>query len=153
MEDNSWYRSVVGTPGLMRAARGSYAAVVREELAAAGFDDIPRNGAFVLALLLRDGGLSHLTKGLGVRTKAEGDLIDQMVMRGYLERTVTGEDGAGVLLSPTERGLSADRVAGQATSRVDAMLEAELGASGFEAFQQGLMALAKLRAEGWTDSD
>jgi DNA-binding MarR family transcriptional regulator len=152
MEENSWYRSV-GTPGLMRAARGSYAAVVREDLAAAGFDDMPRNGVFALTLLLREGGMSQLTDGLGVRKKAEGELIDQMVMRGYVERTVTGQEGEHVLLAPTERGMAAERIAGQASSRVDAMLEDQLGADGFEAFREGLLALAKLRSEGWTDSD
>jgi DNA-binding MarR family transcriptional regulator len=152
MDENSWY-SAVGIPGLMRAARGSYAAVIREDMAVAGFDDMPRNGVFALALLLYDGGISHLAEGLGVRRKAEGDLIDQMVMRGYLERTVSADNEGHAQLAPTERGRAAVEVAGAASGRVDAMLEQQLGAGGFEAFQQGLLALAKLRSEGWTDSD
>jgi DNA-binding MarR family transcriptional regulator len=152
MEENSWYRAV-GIPGLMRAARGSYAAVIRDDLAVAGFDDMPRNGVFALALLLYEGGIGRLTEGLGVRRKAEGDLIDQMVMRGYLERTVTADNEGHLVLAPTERGRAAVEVAGAAGGRVDAMLEQQLGADGFEAFQQGLVVLAKLRAEGWTDSD
>jgi DNA-binding MarR family transcriptional regulator len=152
MEENSWYR-LVGIPGLMRAARGSYAAVIREDLAAAGFDDIPRNAVFALALLMDEGGLTHLTHGLGVRERAANDLLDTMVMRGYLERTVTADGGGHMLLTPTERGRAAVEVAGQAGVKVDAMLQQELGADGFEAFQQGLLALARLRTEGWTDSD
>jgi hypothetical protein len=74
--------------------------------------------------------------------------------------------------------VAAERIAGQASSRVDAVLEGQLGADGFEAFRQGLLALAgavvpglrseeratregaayqrppgTLRSEGWTDSD
>jgi DNA-binding MarR family transcriptional regulator len=152
MDENSWYRAV-GIPGLMRAARGSYAAVIREDLAVAGFDDMPRNGVFALALLLHEGGISHLTEGLGVRRKAEGDLIDQMVMRGYLERKVDADNEGQLLLAPTERGRAAVEVAGAAGGRVDTMLEQQLGAGGFDAFQHGLLALARLRSEGWTDSD
>jgi hypothetical protein len=44
-------------------------------------------------------------------------------------------------------------VAGQASARVDAMLVDQLGPDGFESSQEGLVALAKLRTEGWTDSD
>ena len=37
------------TPTLMRAARGAYAQSIRAHLHAIGVDDLPRNGAFVLA--------------------------------------------------------------------------------------------------------
>jgi DNA-binding MarR family transcriptional regulator len=150
MDDESWYQTI-GIPGLMRAARGSYAAVIREELATAGFDDLPRNGALALGLLIDEGELIHLTSRLGVRRQAEADLIDKMVIRGYLERTV-GDSGQAAL-RPTDRGRAAVDVAGQAGARVDAMLEQQLGAGGFRTFRQGLLALARLRQEGWTDSD
>jgi hypothetical protein len=100
-----------------------------------------------------------------------------MVMRGYLERTVSADNEGHARLAPTERGRAAVEVAGAASGRVDAMLEQQLGAGGFEAFQQGLLALAgavvpglrsevratregaayqrpgKAGSEGWTDSD
>ena len=37
------------TPTLMRSARGAYAQSIRAHLHAAGVDDLPRNGVFVLA--------------------------------------------------------------------------------------------------------
>ena len=37
------------TPTLMRAARGAYAQSIRAHLHAIGVDDLPRNGAFILA--------------------------------------------------------------------------------------------------------
>lgn len=137
----------------MRAARGSYAAVIREDMAAAGFDDLPRNGAFALALLIHDGGLTHLPEGLGVSKQRLGDLVDTMVVRGYLERSAAPEDGSRPDVSPTVRGRAAQRVTAEASARVNAMLQQRLGAEGFAAFQDGLLALAELRTEGWTDAD
>jgi hypothetical protein len=148
--DDSWYQ-LVGVPGLMRAARGSYAAVIRADLAEAGFDDMPRNGAFMLALLIHTGEISRLTNGLGVRKKAEGDLIDMMVMRGYVERTISG-DGT-VQIMPTDRGRAAEHLTSETSGRIDAMLERELGPGGFAAFQHGLRILARKRSDGWTDAD
>ena len=39
----------LATPTLMRLARGAYAQAIRAELDQIGVDDLPRNGAFILA--------------------------------------------------------------------------------------------------------
>ena len=44
------------TPTLMRAARGAYAQSIRAQLHAIGVDDLPRNGAFILAGIDTSGG-------------------------------------------------------------------------------------------------
>ena len=44
------------TPTLMRAARGAYARSIRAQLHAIGIDDLPRNGAFILAGIDTTGG-------------------------------------------------------------------------------------------------
>jgi hypothetical protein len=46
----------LATPTLMRAARGVYAQSLRTELQAIGVDDLPRNGATLLAGLAVPGG-------------------------------------------------------------------------------------------------
>jgi DNA-binding MarR family transcriptional regulator len=147
MDEDSWYQSV-GVPGLMRAARGWYAAAIGATLAEAGFDDMPRHGGFTLALLIHTGDLTHLTAELGVRGRALGDLIDTMVMRGYLERAVDPEDAGRMVLRPTERGRAAERITSETSSRIDARLMERLGADGFASFREGLLALAELRAHG-----
>ena len=43
-------------PALLRAARGSYAQAIRTHLEEAGFDDLPRNGGFVLGGMANHGG-------------------------------------------------------------------------------------------------
>lgn len=145
MDEDSWYQSV-GVPGLMRAARGWYAAAIGATLAEAGFDDMPRHGGFALALLIHTGELTHLTADLGVSRRVLGDLIDTMVMRGYLERAVDPEDAGRMVVRPTERGRAAERIGSETSSRVDAGLRERLGAEGFASFCAGLLALAEMRA-------
>ncbi|HXW44224.1 MAG TPA: MarR family winged helix-turn-helix transcriptional regulator, partial [Streptosporangiaceae bacterium] len=136
MEDDSW-RWSVGIPGLMRAARGCYASAIQACLAEAGFDDLPRNGGFALALLIHVGDLSHLTGDLGVSRRVLGDLIDSMVMRGYLERGAPPAGGGLAPVVPTVRGRAAEQIMAEASARIDALLQERLGADGFEAFQDG----------------
>jgi hypothetical protein len=52
----------VPIPALLRAARGAYGHAIHRRLAAAGFDDLPRNGPFVLG-------------GMANHGAAPGDLI------------------------------------------------------------------------------
>jgi DNA-binding MarR family transcriptional regulator len=146
MDEGSWHQSA-GVPGLMRAARGWYGRVIAASMAEAGFDDMPRNGALALAVLVGGGGLDHLSADLGVRKQLLPDLIDTMVRRGYLERVADAQDSGRVVVRPTERGRAADRIGSEAAARVDGRLRERLGADGFESFCDGLRALAELRAE------
>ena len=47
MEAAVWYANVV-TPALLRHARTTYGAAMRAALAQAGYDDVPRNGMYVI---------------------------------------------------------------------------------------------------------
>jgi DNA-binding MarR family transcriptional regulator len=146
MNEDSWH-AAVGVPGLMRAARGSYASVIGAVLAEAGFDDLPRNGVFTLALLIHTGELTHLSDGLGVRKQAVGDLIDTMVMRGYLSRATPAGDAGRAVLRATARGEAAEEIAAEVTAKVNARVREQLGEDGFAAFRQGLFLLAEMRVE------
>ncbi len=48
--------SELATPTLMRSARGAYARSIRAQLHAIGLDDLPRNGALILAGIDGTGG-------------------------------------------------------------------------------------------------
>ena len=97
MSDRPWYE-FVPIPQLMRKARDTYREAVQHALAGAGCDDIPRNGAFVLA------GLDHWTPepafspqadvvaSLGLSKQAASQLIDTLVLRESLERRIDPED-------------------------------------------------------------
>jgi DNA-binding MarR family transcriptional regulator len=135
----------IGIPGLLRAARKAYGNAIRDAFAAAGFDDIPRNGAYVLARTYDNASpLSALTRELGISKQAVSQLIDTMVMRGYLERSEDSEDRRRMLITLTRRGQAAARVSWEAVTDVDAELGSRLPPDGVQALRAGLRVLAEL---------
>ncbi len=111
--------AVIIMPALLRDARGSYAQAVRAQLAAAGFDDLPRNGPFVLGGMARfNASAADMITGLGVTKQAASQLIDVLVVRGYLTREIDPDDRRRMTISLTERGRSAAQTT-QICRRVD----------------------------------
>ncbi|HTA01937.1 MAG TPA: MarR family transcriptional regulator [Streptosporangiaceae bacterium] len=135
-------------PGLLRAARKAYGTAIRQAFADAGFDDMPRNGAYVLARVYDDDAhLATLTRELGISKQAVSQLIDVMVMRGYLERSSDSEDRRRMLLRSTPRGAAAATTAWEAATAVDDELLTRLSADGVAALRTGLIALCEIAAE------
>ncbi len=144
----------MGFPGLLRAARKAYANAVHRAFADAGFDDMPRNGAYVLARVYDDDSpFARLTRELGISKQAVSQLIDTMVMRGYLLRSPDTEDRRRMLLHMTPRGEAAATVSWQAATGVDDELLARLSADGVAALRTGLIALCEIGAEAETEPD
>jgi len=138
----------MGIPSLLRAARGSYGHVVRAAFLEAGFDDMPRNGAYVLARTYSGSApLADLTRDLGISKQAVSQLIDIMVMRGYMQRTVDPEDRRRMLVTLTPRGDEAATVSWQAANSVDAELASRLTPEGVAALRAGLIALAEMAVQ------
>ena len=95
----------LATPTLMRAARGVYAQSIRTELHAIGVDDLPRNGATLLAGIAATGGpRPDLPAGLGVTKQAVSQAVEILASRGYLERNPDPGDRRRISLSLTPRG-------------------------------------------------
>src|ERR1700722_19913696 len=93
------------TPTLMRSARGAYAQSIRAELHAIGIDDLPRNGAFILAGVDAAGGpRQDLPSELGVTKQAVSLVIDVLVSRGFIKRGSDPEDRRRITLELTESG-------------------------------------------------
>jgi DNA-binding MarR family transcriptional regulator len=115
-------------PALLRGARAAYGAAIRSALAEAGCDDMPRNGSYVIGATARTGApLGQIIKGLGVSKQAAGQLVDTLVMRGYLDRSVDPEDRRRLRVTLTERGLAAAAVVRSAVEHVDADLVGRVG--------------------------
>ena len=105
-EERDWFDDAA-FPALLRAARRAYGSAVRGALADAGCDDVPRNGSYVLAAIARTGApLSQIIQGLGVSKQAAGQLVDTLVIRGYLDRAADPADRRRLTLTLTERGLA-----------------------------------------------
>ena len=145
--DESRYDQM-GIPGLLRGARKAYGSVVRQAFAEAGFDDMPRNGAYVLARVYDDrAALATLTRELGISKQAVSQLIDTMVMRGYLDRTPDTEDRRRMLLTLTPRGEAAATVSWHAATGADEELERRLTPDGVAALRAGLVTLCEMASE------
>jgi DNA-binding MarR family transcriptional regulator len=125
-----WFEEIP-LPALLRHARSTYGMAMRKALAEAGYDDIPRNGLYLiggLALGAGDIPLGQLIKELRVSKQAAGQLVDTLVLRGYLERTTDAEDRRKLTVTLTERGRAAAAAQATAREKIDAELIASVGA-------------------------
>jgi DNA-binding MarR family transcriptional regulator len=146
----------LATPTLMRLARGTYAQAIRAQLEQIGVDDLPRNGAFMLAGIAAgaSGGASaeggpraDLTGELGVTKQAVSQLTDVLVGRGYLERGPDTGDRRRVALELTGRGREVVEAVVRGVDAVDGQLGERLPDGHVEAMRAGLIALAGIKAE------
>ncbi|MDA4123139.1 MAG: MarR family transcriptional regulator [Thaumarchaeota archaeon] len=144
-------KDYIVTPALLRGARDTYREAIRKNLAEGGFDDVPRNGAFVLGAMVNYGIPSgEVVKGLGVSKQAASQLVDLLVVRGYLDRAPDAEDRRRVTLKPTERGRAAAAAVRVSVDSVDAQLAKQLSAAELATFRKGLIALIKIGADSST---
>ena len=75
-----------------------------------------------------------------------GQLVDTLVVRGYLERTVGPDDRRRVLVTLTERGRSASTVVLATAEDIDARLVAVVGTERMTNTRETLAALPDLRS-------
>ncbi|HEX3676659.1 MAG TPA: MarR family transcriptional regulator [Sphingomicrobium sp.] len=149
MEDAPWYDDVV-FPALLRHARTTYGKAMRVALDEAGFDDIPGNGLYIiggLALENRDIPLRRLVRELGITKQGAGQLVDALVMRGYLTRAVDENDRRQLILTLTERGRAAATVQSEVRGRIDGQLLERVGEADVKAARRTLAALIDMRRE------
>jgi len=149
MEEVPWYEEVV-FPALLRHARTTYGKAMRAALEEAGFDDIPANGLYIiggLALRERDLPLRQLVKELGITKQGAGQLVDALVMRGYLSRTVDEKDRRQLIVALTERGRAAAQVQAKARERIDSELLERVGGADVQAARRALGTLIDMRRE------
>jgi DNA-binding MarR family transcriptional regulator len=149
MSEPAWHADVV-TPALLRHARNTYGSAMRRALAQGGFDDVPRNGLYIiggLALGAGDVPLRQLVRELQISKQAAGQLVDSLVSRGYLERAVDPQDRRRLNITLTERGRAAAEIQAAARQRIDTELAARIGADDVERMRRGLAALVDIGGE------
>ncbi len=135
-------------PALLRAARGAYGVAIGKRLAAASFDDLPRNGPFILGGMGNHGvAAGDLVRQLGVSKQAAGQLIDTLVLRGYLERQANPDDRRRVTIELTDRGRAAATEVRAGVEDVDRELAAQLTPGQLDGLRAGLVALTTIREQ------
>jgi DNA-binding MarR family transcriptional regulator len=125
---------------------------MRRALEDAGYEDIPKNGLYViggLALGAGDVPLASLIRDLRISKQAAGQLVDTLVNRGYLARNVDDRDRRRLIVTLTDRGRAAAATQAAARERVDAKLLAKVGP---RCIEHTRVALAALTEMGWGDA-
>ncbi len=139
-------RFEVPIPALLRAARGAYGGAVRRRLAEGGFDDLPANGPYVLGGMANQGAnAGALVRQLGVSKQAASQLIDTLVLRGYLTRQIDAEDRRRMVIELTDRGRSAAAAVRAGVEDVDEELVSLLSPKALDGLYAGLVALTDIR--------
>jgi DNA-binding MarR family transcriptional regulator len=129
---------------------------MRQALAAAGYDDIPRNGLYIIGGLMLGAGtvpLSVLIKELGVSKQGAGQLVDALVLRGYLERVEDAEDRRKLNIVLTKRGRAAAAIQAAAREKIDAELIVRAGRDNVMRTRRTLAALIDMGREAAGDQD
>lgn len=140
----------VAIPALFRHARTTYGVAMRRALAEAGYDDIPKNGLYLIGGLINgasEAPLSQLIRQLRISKQAAGQLVDTLVTRGYLERAVDRDDRRKLTITLTARGVAAAAVQGAARESIDAELVSRVGAANVRSMRRTLAALIAIGCE------
>ncbi|HEY7890245.1 MAG TPA: MarR family transcriptional regulator [Steroidobacteraceae bacterium] len=140
----------VPLPALLRHARTAYGLAMRKALDAAGYDDIPKNGLYVIGGLALGAGavpLAVLIRDLRISKQVAGQLVDTLVNRGYLARNVDEQDRRRLVVTLTDRGRAAAAKQAAARERVDAQLLAKVGPACVAQTRVALAALTEMA--GW----
>jgi DNA-binding MarR family transcriptional regulator len=142
--------AAIPLPALLRHARTAYGSAMRRALEDAGYNDIPKNGLYViggLALGAGDVPLATLIRDLRISKQAAGQLVDTLVNRGYLARTVDEQDRRRLVVTLTDRGRAAAATQRTAREGIDAALLAKIGPQCIQQARVALAALAEMA--GW----
>ncbi|MBT2186624.1 MarR family winged helix-turn-helix transcriptional regulator [Sphingobium nicotianae] len=148
-QDTPWYDNVV-IAALLRHARTTYGKAMRDALDAAGYDDIPGNGLYIIGgLAIGAGGvpIRQLMRELSITKQGAGQLVDTLVSRGYLQRTPDEADRRQIIVTLTERGQAAAEAQAAARARIDAELLARVGPDDVAALRRALGTLINMRHE------
>jgi DNA-binding MarR family transcriptional regulator len=133
------------TPVLLRFARSTYVQATHEARAEAGFEDVPRNGGYVLGGMVNRGvSASSVIDSLGVTKQAASQLIDTLALRGYVERVPDPSDRRRTMLEPTERGRAAALATREGVETIDRELAGRLSPAEQAVFRAGLVALVEI---------
>jgi DNA-binding MarR family transcriptional regulator len=145
MENVKWYEAA-SIPALLRHARATYGSGMREALEAAGYDDLPATGLFVIGGLAygADAPLGDIIRNLRISKQAAGQLIDTLVARGYLTRAIDESDRRKLTVLLTERGRAAADAQAIGRMRIDEELARLVGQEAVSTLRRTLAALAQI---------
>ncbi|MET9257307.1 MarR family winged helix-turn-helix transcriptional regulator [Streptomyces sp. NPDC048182] len=125
------------------AAAGDLTRRVHDGVVARGFEDLrPAHGFAFARLAPGDATATDLAVHLGVTKQAAGQLVDELVRKGYVERRPHPADARARLVVLTERGRACTRAADEAAAEAVGAWAAVLGEDEVRALADRLLRLA-----------
>ncbi len=138
----------ISIPALLRHARGAFSLSIRNALWEGDFEDLPANGPYLLGgMATQRLAASQLIRELGVSKQAASQLVDTLVVRGYLTRQVDPSDRRRMTLELTERGRAAALAVRGGVEAVDAALAERLSLEELRCLRRGLVELISIKEE------
>jgi DNA-binding MarR family transcriptional regulator len=116
---------------------------IQESVAAAGHPIRPAHSAVFVNIDRAGSRLTQLAERAAMSPQAMGELVDDLVRRGYLERVPDPADRRAKLIVLTDLGYDALQAAFDTILDIEAELVAELGAGGLATMQRALRRLAE----------
>jgi DNA-binding MarR family transcriptional regulator len=133
---------------LLNVAFGAFKEALDADLALAGFDDIGSSFGYVFRLLAESPcNLSELAAQLGMSAPGALKVVDDMVAKGYVSRTVDAGDRRVKRLELTDRGRAALDRARSFHGKYEQALVQRLGMRQVAAARKLLEAMAASHAE------
>jgi DNA-binding MarR family transcriptional regulator len=130
-------------PGLLEIAGEAMLVEFREELASKGYEDLRPTHGCVFRFVREDGmRLTELAVHAGVTKQSAGELVDDLVGLGYVERIADPADKRAKLICLTERGQKAQRVGFNLFTKIEQRWAEHFGEQRFELLRELLEEIA-----------
>ncbi|MEZ0065769.1 DNA-binding MarR family transcriptional regulator [Streptacidiphilus sp. MAP12-20] len=127
---------------LVLALAGELVQGIHQRVLDAGFADLRPTHGFAFARISQGGATAaDLAEHLGVTKQAAAQLVDELVRKGYVERTAHPTDARARLLRLTEHGWACTRAADAAAAQAVQPYRDLLGPERFSALVGDLAAL------------
>lgn len=122
---------------LLEAASEAVAAEFRSDLEEAGYGDIRATHACVFRFVRDDGmRLTELAQLEGMTKQSVGELVDDLVDLGYVERIPDPQDRRAKLICLTDRGIDAQRVGFRLMADIEKRWAKRFGATRVKQFRE-----------------
>jgi DNA-binding MarR family transcriptional regulator len=139
----------VSLAGLLEAVKEAVLSEFRQELAMSDYADIRPTHGCVFRFVREDGmRLTELAELAGITKQSAGELVDELVELGYVERIPDPGDRRAKLIQLTERGSEAQRVGFALFAGVEKRLAERFGAERIESLRETLEEIAASEAPG-----
>lgn len=136
------------TSALLRTAYNALAAGIYQSVVDAGNDLRPAHGNVLEMLAIEDGlRLTDIAGRAGMATQSMGELVDDLVRKGYVERREDPADRRAKRIHLTAKGHEHADTSWVAVERAEKQLRTVLGAGRYEQLRADLATVAALKPD------